>query len=292
MAVGRLGNLKNAAQEIGVSQPAATKIIQDLEVDFGVELINRTNRGTVPTIFGDTLIRHSKLVFAQLSHAVQEMEDLRDGKSGRVVIGTLLAASTELLPTAISLLLVERPNVSIKIIEGTNDVLIPALLSGDIDLVVGRLPSRRQHGEIIQEKLLDDKIVAFVSAQHPLAGAKRVGFDDLREFGWILPPAETSLRRQIDRFFLKQDQYTPPIVVESVSYLANRALLKTQNLIGLAPSQVMQYDFARGDLIPLQWDVPLGVGAIGVSRRAGVLSPPAQACSQALQRVAADLTHF
>ncbi|MYF88759.1 MAG: LysR family transcriptional regulator, partial [Boseongicola sp. SB0676_bin_33] len=85
VAVGTHGNIQNAARELGISQPAATKMIQDLELDFEVTLFSRTNRGVIPTVFGETLIRHGKLIFAQVSYAAQELDDLSEGNSGRVV---------------------------------------------------------------------------------------------------------------------------------------------------------------------------------------------------------------
>lgn len=102
IAVGIHGNIQNAARELGISQPAASKMIQDLELDFEVTLFTCTNRGVVPTVFGKTLMHHGKLIFAQLSNAAQELDDLSEGNAGRVVVGTLLAASAGLLPIAIA----------------------------------------------------------------------------------------------------------------------------------------------------------------------------------------------
>jgi len=285
VAVGSHGNIQNAARELGVSQPAATKMIQDLELDFEVTLFTRTNRGVVPTVFGDSLIRHGKLIFAQVSNAAQELDDLNEGNSGRVVVGTLLAASTGLLPRAIDILLDERPNVAIKIIEGTNEVLMPSLLSGEIDLVVGRLPSHRHRDKIKQEKLFEDRVLAVVGNQHPLAGKRSVSFDQAKPFGWILPPMETSLRRQIDHFFVGQQQYQPPHAIESVSYLANRALLQSRDLIGLMPAEVMTQDLANKYLSELNWIVPFGQGPIGISYHSNTgLSPAGNAFKHALHR--------
>ena len=289
VAVGRHGNIQNAARELGISQPAATKMIQDLEVDFEVKLFNRTNRGVIPTIFGDTLIRHGKLIFAQVSSAAQELDDLSEGNSGRVVVGTLLAASPSLLPNAIELLLTDRPKVAIKIHEGTNEILMPALLSGEIDMVVGRLPSRRYREKIMREKLFDDGITAVVGVQHPLADCEAVTFGQIREFGWVLPPLETTLRRQIDQFFVRQQQYSPPLAIESVSYLANRALLQSRDLIGLMPSAVVAQDIGSGFLARLDWDVPFGQGPVGVSYRSeDSLSPAGRALLQALKQAASS----
>ena len=289
VAVGAHGNIQNAAHELGISQPAATKMIQDLELDFEVTLFSRTNRGVIPTVFGETLIRHGKLIFAQVSYATQELDDLSEGNSGRVVIGTLLAASTGLLPAAIDRLLSDRPKVAIKISEGTNEVLIPSLLSGKIDMVVGRLSTLRYRERITREKLIEDRIVAVVGPEHPLAGKPDLSFDQIRPYGWLLPPLETTLRRQVDQFFVNQQQYVPPRAIESVSYLANRALLQSRDLICLMPEEVTAQDIGNGNLARLDWAVPFGRGPIGISLRADdSLSPAARAFKAALHEVAAE----
>jgi len=287
VAVGVHGNIQNAAQELGLSQPAASQMIQDLELDFEVKLFKRTNRGVVPTVFGETLIRHGKLIFAQISNAAQELDDLNEGNAGRVVVGTLLAASARVLPAAIEILLKARPNVAVKVVEGTHEVLMPALLSGEIDMVVGRLPSHRHRDKIQQEKLFEDRVLAVVGPQHPLAQKGSINFAQTKPFGWILPPMETTLRRQVDHFFVSQQQYMPPITIESVSYLTNRALLCARDLVGLMPAEVVAQDVAGGHLVCLDWTVPFGHGPIGVSVRANDdLSPAGRAFKTALHQAA------
>ena len=287
VAVGSHGNIQNAARELGISQPAATKMIQDLEIDFEVTLFTRTNRGVVPTVFGETLIRHGKLIFAQVSNAAQELDDLNEGNSGRVVVGTLLAASTKLLPAAIATVLQDRPKIAIKVVEGTNEVLMPALLSGEIDVVVGRLPSHRYRDKLKQEKLFDDRVIAVAGNAHPLAQMRSVPFEAMKPFGWILPPPETTMRRQVDQFFVTQGQYTPPFAIESVSYLANRALLQTSDWIGLMPSEVVQQDVDHGYLTAIDWDVPFGQSPIGLTYRSdNSLSPAGHAFKSALHDAA------
>jgi DNA-binding transcriptional LysR family regulator len=290
VAVGKHNNIQNAARELNVSQPAATKMIKDLELDFEVQLFERTNRGVIPTPFGQALIRHGKLIFAQVSNAAQELDDLNDGSTGRVVVGTLLAASPHLLPMAVARLMADRPKVAIKIVEGTNEVLMPALRSGEIDFVVGRLPTHRHRNEIAQETLLHERILAVTGQTHPLAGVLSLDFAALKPFGWILPPTETSLRRQLDQLFIAQGQYLPPVAVESISYLTNRALLQTQKLIGLMPAHVAAQDIKSGLLKKIDWNVPFGDGPVGVSYRdGGDFSPAGAAFLQALRETAAGI---
>jgi len=290
VAVGQYGSIQHAARELQVSQPAATKLIQDLELDFEVRLFERTNRGVIPTAYGEALIRHGKLILSQVSNAAQELDDLTEGSSGRVVIGTLLAAAPSLLPAAIEALMNDRPNVAIKVIEGTNDALIPALLSSEIDLIVGRLPAYRHRTKLVQEQLLDDGVAVVVGKNHTLAGRQKVTFEQIKPYGWILPPLETTLRRQVDQFFVRQDQYVPPLVLESVSYLTNRSLLMRTDLIGLMPEHVVSQDVANGLLAKLSWSVPFGQGPVGISYRGeDSLSPAGIAFITALRNAARDL---
>lgn len=287
VAVGQYGSIQHAARELQISQPAATKLIQDLELDFEVKLFERTNRGVVPTSYGDALIRHGKLILAQVGNAAQELDDLTEGSSGRVVVGTLLAATPSLLPSAIDLLLADRPNVAVKVVEGTNDALMPALFSGEIDLIVGRLAAYRARAKLVQEKLFDERVVAVVGKQHPLARKKSVSFNQTRSFGWILPPVETTLRRQIDQFFVSQKQYVPPTVLESVSYLANRAMFQRRDFVGLMPEHVVSDDIDNGLLVELNWKVPFGKGPVGISYRGPEsLSPAGAEFLHALRRAA------
>lgn len=290
IAVGAQRNIRNAAREMNISQPAATMILKELELDFEVTLFERGNRGVTPTIYGETLIRHAKLILAQIAHAAQDLDDLGEGRSGRVVVGTLLAASSHLLPQAIEQLLEQRPDVSIKVVEGTNEVLIPALRAGDIDLVVGRLPTYRHRDDLVQEKLFDETIHAIARAAHPLAGKCDLSFDDLKPFPWIIPPRETTLRRQLDQFFIAQDQYAPPMAIDSISYLTNRALVQSRDFIGLVPAHVAALDIAGGALVRLDWYVPFGKGPIGVTyRKQEHLSPAGSALLAALRRVGETL---
>jgi DNA-binding transcriptional LysR family regulator len=289
VAVGRYGNIQNAARELQISQPAATKLIQDLELDFEVTLFERTNRGVIPTAYGEALIRHGKLILTQVSNAAQELDDLSEGSSGRVIVGTLLAAAPKLLPLAIERLLAERPKVAIKVVEGTDDALVPALLSGEIDMIVGRLPAYRARAKLVQEKLFDEHVVAVVGKQHPLAARKKVRFEKIKPFGWILPPLETTLRRQVDQFFVSQKQYIPPAILESVSYLTNRSLLRARDLIGLMPEHVVSQDIENGLLVKVDWTVPFGKGPVGVSYRGPDSLPPAGAEFLKALRHAADV---
>ena len=201
IAIGDARSIVGAARSLNLTQPSITKTLKEVEQVLDMKLFERANRGVVPTAFGHTLLRHAKIILVQLDRAANELTDLKDGTGGRVVVGTLLTASARLLPNAIALLHGERPNLSISIVEGTNDLLLPALRLGQIDLVVGRLPERGQAKGLMQELLLRDEACVVVRSGHPLAKQQTLSLEDLSGYPWILPREETSLRGQVDRAF-------------------------------------------------------------------------------------------
>ncbi|MFH0252806.1 LysR substrate-binding domain-containing protein [Roseovarius aquimarinus] len=290
IAVGRHGSILHAAREMNLSQPAATKIIKDLEADFEVQLFERTNRGVLPTAAGEALIRGGQLIFSQIGTTAQELEDIAGGNAGRIVVGTLLAASARLLPEAIARVSEQRPRLVIKVVEGTNEVLMPRLRAGELDLVVGRLPMMRHRSDLAQEKLMQGRIALVVRAGHPLLARGTLAFDDLRAHGWILPPADTTLRRQLDQFFVEEGQFVPPRVVESVSFVTNRALLAGSDMICAMPAELAHGDPAGG-LAELPFALPFGDGPVGASYRSTTSLPPAAAALlEALRAVAQPIS--
>ena len=161
-------SILKASKRLNVTQPAITKAVKDIELTLNLLLFERTTRGLQPTVYGEIFARHAKTVLAQLRYAAEELENFRVGYSGHVTVGTLLAASASLLPDAIALLKVQRPGVAITVIEGTYDVLLPSLVVGDIDMVLGRLPEIGRQAGLIYEELYAEPICLVVRKSHPL----------------------------------------------------------------------------------------------------------------------------
>lgn len=278
VAIAKHSSILHAAKEVCISQPAATKQLKDLELDFDVQLFNRTNRGVIPTESGEVLVRHGKLILAQISHAAQELDDLNEGLGGRVVIGTLLAASAQLLPLVIKEIHEQRPNVSIVVREGTNDILMPMLQSGELDMIIGRLAEYRYRDAFTQEVLYREEIVTVGRKNHPLAKRKKLSLDKLTQNDWILPPTQTTLRRQIDKMFFDHGLVSPSNPVECVSYLTNRALLLETDMIGVFPLHVVHKDILNAELEIIDCQLNINKSPVGVSyRKENALSPAASA---------------
>ncbi|MGB6603146.1 MAG: LysR substrate-binding domain-containing protein [Steroidobacteraceae bacterium] len=281
------GSILKASRRLNLAQPTVTKALQDIETTLGVALFTRNNRGLEPTPYGEIFARHAKIVLAQLRHAAEELESLRAGYSGKVTVGTLLAASAGILPDAIAMLKKERAEVAISVMVGTYDILVPKLLVGDLDMVLGRLPEQGRSRALVYEEFYAEPICLVVRPGHPLSRKRRLGLRDLVNEAWLLPLPETSLRRQVDRAFLEASAPSPRNVIESVSILTNRVLLRKSDCIGVLPYHVALDDVEHGllSILPVKLkSIESPVGAI--LRAPGSLPPAASALLDCL-RVAA-----
>jgi len=281
-------SILKASRRLNLSQPTVTKALQDIESTLGVKLFQRTNRGIEPTPYGEIFARHAKVVLAQLRHAAEELESLRAGYSGKVTVGTLLAAAASILPDAIALLKKERPGVAISVSVGTYDILMPALLAGDLDMVLGRLPEEGRSGALIYEEFYAEPVCLVTRRGHPLTRKRRLSLRDLTGEPWLLPLPETALRRQVERAFVDAGVPLPRNVIESVSILTNRVLLRKSDSIAVMPYHVALDDVEQGLLAILPVKLKSIESPVGAIYRAPGELPPAAAAFLACLRLAAQ----
>jgi DNA-binding transcriptional LysR family regulator len=278
-------SILKASRRLSLTQPTVTKSLQDVESTLGVRLFERSNRGLEPTAYGEIFARHAKIVLAQLRHAAEELESLRAGYSGRVTVGTLLAASASILPDAIALLKKQRPGVAISVVVGTYDILMPSLLVGDLDMVLGRLPEEGRSRALVYEEFYAEPICVVTRRGHPLSRKRRrLSLRDLANEAWLLPLPETALRRQIERAFVEAEAPLPRNVIESVSILTNRALLRKTDCVGVMPYHVALDDVELGLLAILPVKLKSIESPVGAILRApGTLPPAASALLDCLR---------
>jgi DNA-binding transcriptional LysR family regulator len=283
-------SILKASRRLNLTQPTVTKALQDVEATLAVPLFERSNRGLAPTAYGEIFARHAKIVLAQLRHAAEELESLRAGYSGKVTVGTLLAASASILPDAIALLKKDRPGVAISIVVGTYDVLLPSLVVGDLDMVLGRMPEQGRNRALVYEDFYSEPICLVVRRGHPLTRKRRLGLRELVNEAWLLPLPETTLRRQIERALLDAGAPLPRNVIESVSILTNRVLLRKSDCIGVMPYHVALDDVEHQLLAILPVKLKSIESPVGAILRApGSLAPAASALLECLRVAARDV---
>lgn len=269
------GTILNAANVMGLSQPAITKRLQDLEKDLGITLFLRMSRGVEPTPYGEIVIKHAHIILNQLRSAEGEVSDLSAGLGGRLRIGIPVAASTNLVSNAIIKLLEKRKNVQITLVEDYNIRLIPSLKRGNLDFIVGRLPDKSQHDDINMEVFYKEVLQVVVRQEHPLADKKKVSVNDLLKYHWLMPPQDSIMYSHIENFFRKNKAKMPETSIYSLAHAGSLRVLQHQDLIAAFPRESIASDVESGRLKVLNIDLSDEATEIGIITRSDSFSSPA-----------------
>ncbi|GAA2230221.1 LysR family transcriptional regulator [Streptomyces amakusaensis] len=243
IAVHAHGSVVRAAESLHLTQPAATRTLHELEAIADLPLFVRVPRGMRPTVYGEALAEHARAVVAEIRRAGEHLTGLREGQDGTVAVGTLLAGANVLLPRAVAGLKRERPRLTVVVREGTPDVLHPALLAGELDVIVGRVGPVPAEGDGLSQRMLyREPIRLAVRSGHPLLAAPGVTLTDTLGFPWILPVERTALRQELGALFVDRGLALPADRVECTSILTMRALLLQTDMVALLPELVLRDD--------------------------------------------------
>lgn len=279
-------SIAQAAERLHVTQPVVTRALQELESVLGVSLFERSARGVTPTIFGEAFTDHARAILAHLRVTADHIAELADAGTGTVVVGTHLAGSNLLLPLAIERLKRERPRVTVIVHEANPEALSAELLAGGLDLIVGRLTTLDDAQRLRQEALYSEPVRLVARAGHPASGADR-GLAGLIAYPWVLPVAETALRRELEAAFLREGLPLPADRVECTSILTTRHLLLHSDSIAALPGLITHGEPGLCHLPIHLRSVSSSVGITEAADRAA--SPATRALADCLRTVAADL---
>ncbi len=285
VALAEEGNIHRAAQVLSMTQPAASKLLKDLEDVLGVPLFDRLPRGMSPTWYGETMIRHARMALASLNQAHDELLALKSGHYGQVGVGAITSPGLSLLPSAVARVKQEHPNLRISLEIETSPVLLERLAQGRLDIVVGRLFAEHDKDSLNYEPLTEEPVSAVTRPGHPLLGVANLGLRDLHGAGWIVPPAGSVLRHRFDLMF-QQEGLSPPInTIETSALLFMTRMLEQSDMVGVLASDVANYYAAHGLMAVLPLDLPCHMDAFGIITRTNrLLSPGAKVLMQALKQ--------
>jgi DNA-binding transcriptional LysR family regulator len=264
-ALGELGNLRKAASAIHTTQPAASLLLQQLEERLGVQLFERLPRGMQPTLFGDVMIRYAQGALHEFEYAEAQIAELARGAAGMVRIGTVMGPVPTVLTRGVLAFKAQHPKVRVAIEVGTSDTLLPALIRGDFDLVLGRLPDQLDsQGLDIQLFEQGERMRIIARPGHPLANRPATCLSDLAPLTWILHPIDSPMRRQVENA-LKAAQLIQPLdIIETSSILATTAMLESSDMIAVVPNDVAEHYARYGMITVLAVELPLAMANLGL----------------------------
>lgn len=283
LAVARSGSLLRAADDIGLTQPALSKAIAELERSLGVRLFDRSNRGVAPTPHGEILLRHATGVFEELRQAVDEMGFLTDASRGNLRVGATPTICAGLLPRAIGTVLGRRPRFQFHVEELDAGKLRGEVLGRSLDIGIGAAHVAGEGDALVFERLFDDRLFVVAGIQHPLAARRSVTLEEAARQPWVLPASEGSVAAQLRGEFRRQGVAFPEASVTTMSMLVRHELLVTNAYLSVMYGSVLQFGSSPRLLRVLPIELPVGI-PVGVIRpKNRTLAPSAEILVQALR---------
>jgi DNA-binding transcriptional LysR family regulator len=226
------GSLSATAEQLSMTQSAASMMLKDIESLFDVKLFRRQGHGMALTDEGKALMPRCQTVLGEV------------GAMGSVLLGTVQPivrigafphTAATVLPEIIKKLINGQTVWLPQIVDGRADQLLQMLLQGEIDILLGRIPSHVADApyfdDLSQRVLYKAPLSVVSSIKHPLANKKKLEFSELSNWKWILPNMQSTTRVGLMEAFLRRGLTPPTPAVESPSFFFSLSVVAHTELL-------------------------------------------------------------
>lgn len=266
--------LNRAAQEMGLSQPAASKMLGEIERTVGVPLFERRPRGIEPTRYGEALVRRTRAMLAELVHAGEEIEALRSETGGAASVGALSAPAAEFVAEAVVVARRRLARLQVSVDVDTSDVLIARLLAAKLDFAIARIPEGVDPTHFEYEEIGQEHVELLVRRGHPLAAFEVVDPADLADREWVMPSRGSLVRQSVEMLLRRHELPPADCVLNSGSALMSLVMAGRTDVIAPLALPVAELFMRTGDLVRLNLSEKLVAGSYGlISVRGRAMSP-------------------
>lgn len=255
--VAQTGSLSGAAASLGMSQPGATKMLQELEQSFACTLIERSAKGGALTLAGRHVLDRMRIALHAISTARSAVETQIEKPLIRLGIIPLVGihALSQVIAGLQSDNLLPRLQIQLGNVEG----LLQALGAGHVDCVVGFLDETTPLSNIPKFKmrpLWQETLVVVASHSHPLAAEEKVPLKAARDSDWILMPKSSSNRRAVERLFLSAGMAPPTPQIETESFHIGLSLVAGSQMLSAVPQSAFQQYQSQVCKLAMEVDFP------------------------------------
>jgi DNA-binding transcriptional LysR family regulator len=226
--VARTGSIRKAAEQLNVTASAVNRRIRDLEEELDTPLFERRPRGVRLTAAGEVFVNYLRQQDGEAERMKSQIEDLKGMRRGTVRIACSQALALEFLPRQIGEFRKRHPLVAFEIKVSDHEQAMAALAGYDVDLALVFRPPFLANFQPLMS--LEQRIVAIMSAKHPLAGRRTVRLRDCAAYPVALPERSIGGRQLLEEA-LARHKISLQIGAESNSFEMLRGLVLQANLI-------------------------------------------------------------
>lgn len=266
LEVARLGAVGKAADQLGITQPAVTRTIRELEAALGTRLVTREGRGIRLTAAGEEFRRHAGASVAAFRQGFDALKGLADRAAPQIKVGALPTVSARIMPRAVSELLASTP-ARIRIVTGENSVILDQLGRAELDVVVGRLAAPERMRGFSFEHLYSEQVRFVVRSGHPLTALREPALAEIAAYPVVMPTSTSIIRPFVERLLISHGLGEPATRIESVSDSFGRAFIRDSDAVWIISEGVVADDIAAGAFVALPIDTADTRGAVGITLR-------------------------
>ena len=196
-AVAEGRNFSRAGEQVGLSQPAVSRSILELEAHLSLKLLDRTTREVALTEAGQSLAIRLDRLLDELDQALGEVHDMAGARRGKVRVASSPTLSANLLPACIALCAQREPAIEFMLLDRIQQDVLDSVRAGEVDFgVVVEPPSA---DDLLCETILHDPFCVVMQPTHPLATRKTLRWSALDGAPLVLLDHASGSRRLIDR---------------------------------------------------------------------------------------------
>lgn len=259
------GSMAKGAAHLGMSQPAVSEAIANLEGTLGVRLLDRNPRGIEPTIYARALLKRGDVVFDELKQGIRDIEFLANPTAGEIRIGAPESLMAGLVPAIIDKLSRRYPKVSVSIIAAQpGEQEFRELRERSVDLLLGRLFKPVSDDDVAVDVLCQDAFRVVASAGSPWARRRTITLSDLTNEPWISFPANSVVNSYIEAGFRAHGLELPKPSITSFSTQMRLHLLETGRFLTILHDSVLRVNAKRWSLKVLPVDLLIGPMPIAI----------------------------
>lgn len=274
LAVAETGSIRAAARSLGLTQPALTKSLRQLEAELGAVLVTRSVRGIVPTVFGRAFLVRARSIDGDLRRVREEIAQLQGSREGNLSVGASTAPAMGVLPRAVVKLRESWPDARIRVSDTSFPHVLADLREGEFDLAIAPKfgPDPVPQGEFAVELLFHNEVVVAVRKGHPKALAKSLR--ELTGSEWLRsgPPGGPST--VIEDAYHAIGLPPPDCHVQCESFLALPEIVAISDIVAIVPWQMLEQPQMRGRFVRVPVREKLKPTEINLLTRAGVPLTP------------------